>query len=184
MIRYLCAFLWCAVAAPALAAPWAIDYPASALTFTATQSGKAVEGGFSQFTATVELDPKAPEKGSIKAVVEMKSVKTTTSESTQALPQAAWFDAAKFPQATFESTHISKKEDGSFEASGTLTIKGISQTVALPFTLTSEGDKTRAKGTVTLQRNQFGVGTGEWASNQWIAFPVEVKVSLLATPKL
>lgn len=169
---------------PVCALPWTIDYPESSLTFTAMQSKQKVEGGFTHFTVDVELDPAAPEKGHIKAVVEMKSVTANTRERRQALPQREWFDVAKFPQATFESTSITKTADDRFEARGQLSIKGVVQEVVLPFTLRPEGEKTRAEGHFIVQRDYFHVGIGEWESEQWVAFPVTVAFSLLATPAL
>ena len=167
-------------ASPVLAASWAVDPLASTLHFTATAtSGPPIQGGFRSFTATIDLDPEKPEGGSIIVNVDMKTASATTHEQNKALPQREWFDVAHFPVALFESRDIRRTEKG-YVASGTLTIKGKTLPLSLPFTLTPEGDAMRAEGTVTVARNQFGVGIGEWDSEHWITFPVVVRFSVLA----
>ncbi|MBY0421927.1 MAG: YceI family protein, partial [Parvularculaceae bacterium] len=98
-----------------------------------------------------------------------------------ALPTPDWFDVKKFPSAKFVSTRIIPKGAGRFEAQGTLTIRDVSVPLTLPFALAMAGDKGTARGAVTLQRQKFGVGRGEFAKDTWVGFDVGVSFVVVAT---
>ena len=52
----------------------------------------------------------------------------------------------------------------------------------VPFSLRREGDQQVVSGTLTLNRLDYGVGTGEWSNTQWLANEVKLdfKVTLAA----
>jgi polyisoprenoid-binding protein YceI len=169
-------------AGSATAKSWVIDYDHSHLGFTGMQNAATFDGTFKKFTATIDFDPDHPESGKIAATIDMASAATGNATRDGALPGADWFDTKKFPQAQFVSTHIDRTGASSYEAQGTLTIKGIAKTVVLPFTLRPEGDHWRAQGKVSLIRNEFGVGQGDWASEDTVAWAVDVTLDLAAKP--
>jgi len=182
-------FCFCLIAAAfaglgggAEAKPWLIDYQHSRLGFTGMQESSVFEGSFKNFKADVDFDPDHPDKGKISATINIASATTGDGQRDGMLPQADWFDAAKFPQAQFVSTKIRATGVNSYEAQGTLTIKGVSKTVTLPFTLTKEGDHWRAHGKTTLVRTDFRIGEGQWADNKTVKLAVEVTVDLTARP--
>ncbi len=180
MKRWL--WLFALLPASAFASNWTIDYDNSSLTFEAKQGEQKIQGQFGKFSVDVSLNPAAPEQGKISVNVDLRTAGAGSQERNQALPQREWFDVANFPVATFESTRIRKTETG-FEAVGHLTLKGVTEEVSIPFTLTPDDKgKTRAQGSFTLQRDHFKVGIGEWDSEQWIAFSVVITFNLLATP--
>lgn len=173
-------------AAPVAAAhvalkPWTVDAAASSLAFRATQSGKPFDGRFQRFQTTILFDPSRLDASSITVVVDMTSAKTGDGQRDTALPTADWFDAKKFPSAKFVSTRIVSKGAGRYEAEGALTIRDASVPLKLPFTLTMAGDKGTARGAVTLQRQKFGVGRGEFANDTWVGFGVGVSFVIVAT---
>lgn len=163
------------------AANWKIDPDKSSITFKAVQAGKSFEGIFKTFSAEIDFDPEYPHQGSIKATVDMASVDATDRQRNEALPQREWFDTSAYPQATFISSRISKSADNRFEAEGLLTIKGISVPATLPFSLNEADHVTTAKATLSLNRSDFQIGTGEWASDEWIGFNVDVFITIVAT---
>ncbi len=50
--------------------------------------------------------------------------------------------------------------EGSYKADGTLSLRDKTAPIVLSFKLNIEGDKATAKGTTTLDRNDFGVAQG------------------------
>ncbi len=84
-------------------------------------------------------------------------------------------------QARFEAARFIDKGQGDYEAVGTLTIRGTSRPLTLPFHLTLDKDQARAAGHVGLVRTDFGVGQGPWASGQWVGLDVGVDIDLAAT---
>jgi polyisoprenoid-binding protein YceI len=169
---------------PAMAAQWEVDETQSTLTFEGAQAGTPFKGTFADFTPTIDFDPQHPEKGSIAVTVATASATIADDdEQNEALPTEDWFFVEQFPSAQFTSTSIHTTGKDSFEAKGDLTIRGVKQPVVLPFTLNAEGTATRAKGSLTLDRKLFGLGGKEWADDKWIAYPVTITYSILATPK-
>lgn len=161
-------------------AAWKLDMAKSRLGFSGTQIGKKFDGKFARYNASVALDPDHPETGHIAVTVDLASAVTGDSQRDSALPGKDWFDIAEFPQAKFETTSIRKLGNGSFEAAGTLTIRGVTRPLTLPFTLDVTGTAAHAKGHASLVRSSFGIGQGPWSTDQWVAFDVAVDIDIVA----
>jgi hypothetical protein len=92
-----------------------------------------------------------------------------------------WFNTPKFPKATFTSTGVKALGGGRFEITGTLGIKGATQPVTVPVTLTQSGGATTANGAFTVKRLDFRIGDGEWKDVSVVANEVQVKFKLALT---
>lgn len=182
--RSLCLLLgFQALALPATAAEWAIDPAKSTIGFSGVQVGAPFSGRFERFEAKIDFDPAKPEAGRATVLVDLASARTGDVQRDQALPQKDWFDVKSASQARFEATRFVHKGRGDYEAVGTLTIRGTSRPLTLPFHFSLTGEQARATGKVGLVRTEFGVGQGAWASGQWVALEVGVDVDLVAMPK-
>ncbi|GAN48855.1 YceI family protein [Methylobacterium radiotolerans] len=168
---------------PAAAAEWAVDPGKSAIRFSGVQVGVPFTGRFERFKADIDLDPAKPEAGHALVLVDLASARTGDVQRDEALPQKDWFDVKAGSEARFEATRFVDKGQGDYAAIGTLTIRGTSRPVTLPFHLTLAGDTARAAGRVGLVRTEFGVGQGAWASGQWVALDVGVEVDIVATAR-
>jgi polyisoprenoid-binding protein YceI len=166
-------------AAPACAAAWTVQ-PGSTLGFSGVQTGAPFAGHFDKFTATIAYDPASPQTASVKIVIDTASAKTGDTQRDTAMPDADWFDAAAFPQAVFTATGFTPAGGDHFTTTGTLTIRGTTQKLTLPFTLDISGNQAEAKGTVTLLRTAYGVGQGSWSSGDWVGLNVGVTFDLKA----
>lgn len=162
---------------------WSVDYSNSHLNFVGTQgSSSSFEGSFRSFKVTLRFDPAHPEQGQINAVINTGSATSGDDERDVYLPQNDWFNIAAFPEAQFISDTILKTGENQFVAQGSLTIKGISHTVKLPFTLKPEADHWRAHGELTLNRTDFNIGQGEWINENYVKHAVQVVVDLSVKP--
>ena len=166
---------------PAPAPIWVVDYENSRLEFTGTQSGNEFTGSFSNFEASIQMEPENLQTASIEVAIVMASAQTGDRQRDDSLPAAEWFNVETFPRASFTSDDISKVGENSYEAFGTLTIREIAKPVTLPFTLVIDGEAAAAEGGLTIMRNGFDVGTGEWASGQWVGLDVAINFALTAT---
>ena len=94
---------------------------------------------FTGLKAVILFDEENPEKSKISASVDATSV--NPGEKNDALREGAktpeTLDIAKYPIISFESTAITKKDNG-YEATGNLTLKGITKEIKLPFTFEKE----------------------------------------------
>lgn len=174
----------CLLSAPGQAAQeWMMDEAASKLSFAAQQGDETFAGGFKKFSADIRFSPDDLANSKIAVTVDTGSIFAGSDERDAALPGAGWFDVSRFPQAQFVTENIVAEGKNSYVATAKLTIRDVTQDVKLPFTLTQQDGKTRASGSVVLQRNTFGIGQGEFASDGWVKYPVTVRIDILASPK-
>ena len=163
---------------------WVVDYPESAVTFTATQSGAPVEGRFEQFTADLAFDPEEPAGSSFVVEIDMASVESGNTDRDNTLRSNALFDVAVWPLAVFEANEVVAIGDGQFEARGTLTMRDQTLPIVLPFSLALDGAPgerlATAEGSVTINRTDYGVGQGIFADTSVIPDPVEIAVRIVA----
>lgn len=93
-----------------------------------------VKGSFDTFSGTISYDPKNIENSSVEFSIDVSSVNTRNEKRDEHLRSADFFDAATHPEITFKSEKISRKGDG-YVATGTLTMRGVSKKIDLPFVL-------------------------------------------------
>jgi polyisoprenoid-binding protein YceI len=91
------------------------------------------------------------------------------------------FGVAKFPQAHFIATRITKTAAG-FDADGQLTLRGVTRDQHVPFALRSVNEQGHAvtylTGKTTVHRLDFGVGQGDWKSTEWVGNDVTVSYNV------
>ena len=153
----------------------------SEVQFTARQMGVPLEGQFKKFSAQVAFDPAKLATSKIAFTVDTGSATLGSRETDAELPKPAWFNVPKFPQAQFVSSSIKARGGGKFEVAGALTIKGNSQNVVVPVTLTQNGTTTTATGALPIKRLAFKIGENEWADTSMVADDVQVKFKLALT---
>lgn len=153
----------------------------SSINFTAKQMGVPLQGQFKKFDAQVSFDTAKPETSKIHFTVETGSATMGSKETDSNLLGADWFNIAKFPKATFDSTAVKALGGGKYQVDGTLTIKGNAQKVSLPVTLTQSGATTTATGTLPLKRLTFKIGDGDWKDTSMVADEVTVQFKLALT---
>lgn len=170
-----------AIVAPAAAAPnWTVDKAHSVLGFSGTVGGQGFNGRFTRWESRIRFDPGNLAGSSVAIAIDTASAATGDKTRDHALPTADWFAAATFPRATFEARRFKALGNGQFQAFGTLTIRGVTRPVALPFRLETRGKLARVTGALTLDRHAFGIGQGQFAGADMVAFPVQVRFSLIA----
>ncbi len=150
----------------------------SEITFVSKQMGVPVEGRFKKFDAQIAFDPAKPDAGKIAFTVDIASATLGSPEPDAELPKATWFNTAKFPQATFQSSAIKGLGGGKFEVAGKLAIKGNVREVVIPVALTQSGASTVANGVFTIKRLAFKIGENDWADTSMVADDVQVKFKL------
>ena len=155
--------------------------PQSEIVFVSKQMGVPVEGHFKKFDAQIAFEPTKPEASKIAFTVDIASATIGVPETDAELPKATWFNTAKFPQATFQSTGVKGLGAGKFEVSGKLSIKGASRDVVIPIAVVQAGATTTAIGTFALKRLTFKIGENEWADTSMVADDVQVKFKLALT---
>lgn len=163
-----------ALAVPALAQQ-PIDAGKSHIRFAFRQMNVPVEGRFRQFDAKVSFDPMRPESTQARFTVELGSIDLGSAEGETEARRKPWLHVESFPTATFVATKVRATGAGKFEATGHLTIKGITQTLSAPFAVTDAGGTRTVEGRFPLERLQFKVGEGAWSDTETVADEISVR---------
>ena len=153
----------------------------SSVGFVSRQMGVPVEGHFRKFDGQITFDPAKPEAARIHLAIDTGSATLGVKETDAELPKPAWFNVAKFPQATFDAKTVKSLGGGKYEVAGQLSIKGAAHDVVVPVQLTQSGAKTTAAGQFSLKRLAYKIGENEWADTSMVADDVQVKFKLVMT---
>ena len=153
----------------------------SQITFVSKQMGVPVEGQFKKFDAQVAFDPAKLATSKVSFTVDTGSATLGVKESDAELPKPTWFNVPRFPQATFQSSAIKSLGGGKYEVAGKLSIKGSSQDITVPVTMTQAGATTTAVGSFAIKRLAFKIGENEWADTSMVADDVQVKFKFALT---
>ena len=92
---------------------------------------------FSGLKAVIEFDEEHPEKSKISATIDSNPIVDHNDALREGAKKAETLDVEKYPLISFESTVVTKKDNG-YEATGNLTLKGITKEIKLPFTFVNE----------------------------------------------
>lgn len=181
LLAALALFLFTALPAAAAPAPaWTVDKVASKIAFASTFGGQGFNGGFARWDAQIRFDPNNLAGSSAVVSIDTVSAFTGDNDRDAALKEPNWFSTKAFPKATFRTTGFKALGGGKYQAIGTLTLRGQSKPLTLPFTLVITGNQAKMTARVTVSRLAFGVGQNEWKKTDVIPDPVTVNISLTA----
>lgn len=137
-----------------------------------TQVGFAVDhfgfsifrGAFTGASGTLTIDPANPGKAQLSVTVPIASVQTSNPKLNEELVSADWFDAGRFPNATFVSTAITLGPNNTALVDGNLTIHGVTKPVRMQAHFHGAGVNPMDKaltagfdGRLAFNRSDFGV---------------------------
>jgi polyisoprenoid-binding protein YceI len=178
-------------ATTALASDWDVDAAHSRVGFGVRHMMvSTVHGAFTAFSGGVALDDKDVTKSKVHIEIDAASVDTGNAKRDEHLKSADFFDSAKFPKITFDSTKIEKKSADALDVTGNLTIKNVTKPVVLSVVgLTGEvkdpwgGTRRGATATTKINRKDFGLGwnkaleTGGVVVGDDVTIELEVELS-------
>lgn len=142
----------------AWAETWNLDAGHSKLRFTAEARFLSADGMFRKFEVKADVNDQALEKSQIEVTIDTTSIDTNSERRDTHLKSPDFFDVAKFPTATVKINGIRKISDQEFEADADVTIHGVTKQMKLPArVLLFEGGRLRFRGTIPLNRMDFGI---------------------------
>lgn len=160
-----------------------VDVAKSSITATSKQMNVPVEGKFNKFAAQVNFDPAHATAGSAQFTVDVGSYDLGDESYNDQVRGKDWFDAKTYPNATFVSSAIAPAGGNMYNVTGKLTIKGKSQTVIVPVTVSQQGATLTFDGALPIKRLQYDIGTGEWKDTSTVADEVTIKFHIVAAKK-
>jgi len=142
-----------------------------------------VRGRFREFSGTIFYDEKDITKSSVRVTIKTASIDTGNADRDNHLRSPDFFDAAKYPEITFASTRIEKRGD-EYVCIGTLTIRGVSREVAIPFRILGvvrdQRGNTRlgVEAGLTINRLDYGVSWSRALEGGGLVVGNDVKIEL------
>jgi len=179
-----------ATAMPAAADAWVVDPPHTEINFSVKHFFTPVTGTFDDFELTLDYDAEYPENSRVEARIAVASVNTGNERRDNHLRTADFFAADEHANITFRSTSVSASGDGMLVARGPLTIRGVSREIELPIKLLGvqpipasmrdmlggAEEIASFKASTTIDRGDFGVGTGSWAATMVVGADVTIEI--------
>jgi polyisoprenoid-binding protein YceI len=143
-----------------------------------------VKGRFNEFSGSIQVDPKAnPSVTGANIVIKVASIDTANTKRDEHLRAPDFFDAAKFPDMTFETVKMEKKGND-YVARGKLTMRGVTKEIELPFKLngpiTDPWGNTRVgiEARVTLNRKDYGLTWSKTLETGGLVVGDEVEIEI------
>ena len=174
----------------AFAEAWEFDSSHSQARFTVKHLAITdVSGTLGKVTGTADLDDKDVTKSKIELSIEI-APDTQEPKRDEHLKSPDFFDAAKFPTATFKSKKITKAGGDKLKVTGDLTMKDVTKEVTLDATISkavenpfSKQPVRAAHATGTINRNDWNLKWNMAAANNSFVVSNDVRIEFQAELK-
>ena len=120
-------------------------------------------GEFTDFDASLTLDPANPARSRLTATIATPSVATHNDALDTHLRSADFFDAAAHPTATFVSTEVHPTGPRTADVTGNFTMRGVTRPLTLAVTFNAAGNNMAGtytagfSATGTIRRSEYGM---------------------------
>jgi polyisoprenoid-binding protein YceI len=151
---------------------YAVDSSGSTVSFEVKQAGAPFRGKFKRFGGEVCF--LADRVTRIEVWLEPASVDAGLPEIDAALRDKDFFAVTQYPRVLYSSQSVEMRGDQQF-VRGTLQMKGKRRGLDVPFSLRRDGARQVVSGTLTLNRLDYGIGTGDWSNTDWLSGEVKLE---------
>ncbi len=170
-MRILTMLMCCILSCSALAETIKIDSKSASLQFSGEHAGRAFDGKFNEWQATLVLPPENEPR--IEAQFSLASAETGNAMYDETLVEDDWFDVKNTPKGKFVASDIAATDNG-YMVKGELSLRGISQPVA--FTLTR--NQTGLSAEFDIDRLAFGIGKESDPDAEWVSRKIRLRLSI------
>ena len=176
---------------------WEVDEDHTEINFVTRHFFTPVRGSFGGYDVQLDYDKEQPERSTVAVTIDVASVDTGNERRDEHLRTGDWFDAERWPTISFRSTSVRQDAPDRLVAEGELTIRDVTRRVELPITILGVQDipapmQEMLMGaqrvasfhtTLTIDRREFGVGTGSWAQTAIVGGDIEIEIALEAADR-
>jgi polyisoprenoid-binding protein YceI len=183
--------LWVALAAFAFsghahAAKYDIDGTHTQVEFTYSHFGYSnITGRFDQIKGEFDLNTENLAKSKISVEIPISSMSTGVAKLDAHLQNADFFDAAKYPTATFKSTKVHVVNQKELHLMGDLTIHGVTKPATFTVMVNKIADHPMKKipaagfdASTTIKRSDFGLGAYVPAVSDEVKITITMEATL------
>lgn len=180
-----------AAQAQAAAPKWELDPAHSGIFFGVKHIYSETRGYFEEFEGDIYFSPDDLAGSRFDFTVNVKSINTSNSKRDGHLNSGDFFDSKKYPHMTFKTSAVRHIKDNSYVVEGQMTVKDVTKTVAVPFTLLGVSPHPFDKNSevagfearMTIDRLAYHVGGGKFYDMGVVGKEVDVLISLEVTRK-
>jgi len=155
---------------------WNADPATAQVKFSIGGPFGTVHGKLSGLKSTILFDENNLAASSINASVESKSISTGIGLRNRDLQKEKYLNSEKYPLLSFRSDKIQKSATG-YKAIGSLTIKGVTKQVEIPFSFSAKGNTGVFKGSFTIKRQDYGIGSSGGSIGSTVTIDLEIPVT-------
>ncbi len=122
-----------------------------------------VRGVFNEFSGKAEINEEIPHASSVEVSIQVDSIDTRNGDRDNHLRSGDFLELDKYPTVDFRSTNVERTGDDTVNITGDLTIKGVTNSVTIPFTYMGKAtdpfgnDRVGFEGSTTINRKDFGI---------------------------
>jgi polyisoprenoid-binding protein YceI len=182
--------LMATLAFPSMAATsqWNIDPAHSTAQFVVTHLELSdVQGTFTGVSGSATIDDDDLSKSNVTASIDVSTLDTGIGMRDDDLKSSNFFDVAKYPAMTFQSTKIEKTGDATAKMTGNLTLHGVTKEVTFDVTFVAPpanqaGTRRNVQATATVSRKLFGMSADELAIGDNVYITLDIELVKAAAP--
>jgi polyisoprenoid-binding protein YceI len=131
----------------------------SSVKFIIKNSGMDTEGKFSGLEGSIRFNPADLKNSQFSVSIAASSVNTDIDIRDNKLREVEYLDVQKYPRISVESKQITRNnETGNYLVKATVTIKGISKDISIPFAVSAKTDGMLLTGQFRISRQDFKIG--------------------------
>jgi len=155
---------------------WNSNASTAQIKFSVSGLFGTVHGDLSGLKSTILFDENNLAASSISASVDSKSISTGIGKRNRDLQKEKYLNSENYPLLSFRSDKIQKSETG-YKAIGSLTIKGVTKHIEIPFIFSEKGNAGVFKGGFTIKRQDYGIGNSGGSIGSTVTIDLEVPVT-------
>jgi len=144
-----------------------------------------VRGNFDKFEGEISYDEKKVENSKVSVTIDTTSIDTRNERRDGHLRSADFFEAEKYPTATFKSTKVEKSSDGKgLSITGDFTLKGVTKSIVLDAVITGKMIDDRDSSLIgfeaktKIKRTDYGIAWNKVSKTGTAMLGDEVKILL------
>ena len=184
-LRIAALFVAALAATPLFAADtYTIDKNHSDVNFQVRHFVSKVRGAFTDFEGTIQIDQARPEASSVVFAIKAASINTNNEDRNKHLNSPDFFDTAKFPEISFQSTKIAPAGKDKYNVTGNFTMHGVTKEITLPVAFTGTardprgGERAGFELATTVNRKDYGINWNKALDNGSLMLSDDVAVTI------
>ncbi|GIH08609.1 polyisoprenoid-binding protein [Rhizocola hellebori] len=122
-----------------------------------------VRGAFNDFEGTAHLDGDDPSRSTVSVTIKATSIDTRNEQRDGHLRSNDFLAMEEFPEITFVSTAAKQLDDTTFQLTGDLTVRGVTQPITIDFAFEGAAvdpfgnQRVGFEGSVAISRKDYGI---------------------------